>query len=500
MSSSSAPETSLRMMLRRTCWNAVAHPAKMKALGDYYHFNELKGSAHLVCDFCLNGHFVGDSAKQRDNKSLGFGIPKCAAKYAKREGYALIKEESFYVRVTDGKDNPFPLVPGDTFLLPTQQPYAIQVFNPNLDATHFTVESMVVGSKEVKLFTNGTNGIVRIGQREITVKGFTPGEPDSFKFVSFSGQEKKDLGEETLSAMAYNDANIITLTLQGYKEKEHEVNTLTLGGYGGESPFGYPSTTTGRPGGGFGGFGIGFGAPGASQSSFSPFGSSRSYGAPPRVEEPTYTLSSGQSFGAFTGTPKPASSAPSSGTASLSLSFDPNLDLLSVGPPRAAAIPSTPGPATMADVPMYGAPSSATFGARVTGGTTVSGGQMVEGITARASNSKWSKVGEQVIITFQLGCFQTDADKERDNKRFAMHDLGYDFYVARSHALEEEVARLHREATLKCEELYTVRNYVKSTFDVSAGDYPPVQELINPEERVAVVAKKEARKNLLPVE
>lgn len=129
----------------------------------------------------------------------------------------------------------------------------------------------------------------------------------------------------------------------------------------------------------------------------------------------------------------------------------------------------------------------------LTAGATVSGGQQVDGLTARTSNCTWSKVGEKVEITIQLACFQSDAEKERDNKRFAMHELGYDFYVNQAHSLQAEFHRVKSE-------LARVADYLHGTFDLIPGAYPPANDLIDPEERVDAVKKEEARKDLLPLE
>lgn len=122
----------------------------------------------------------------------------------------------------------------------------------------------------------------------------------------------------------------------------------------------------------------------------------------------------------------------------------------------------------------------------LTGGTTVSGGQTVSKHDTHSTRDTFTKVGEPVEIVLQLGCFQSDAEKEADNKRMALHEAGFDYFLHQSNQLRAEMERLHKKLTVAQNHANTI---CLGTFNLGLLTHTSLVStvLLNPEEQTETV-------------
>lgn len=81
------------------------------------------------------------------------------------------------------------------------------------------------------------------------------------------------------------------------------------------------------------------------------------------------------------------------------------------------------------------------------GGMTLTGDSFVPKLTTSTTEDKFVKVGDEIPITLQLVCFQSDKMKMVDNMRALLHKEGYDYYKQEVQEQQRKVQKL--EADLK---------------------------------------------------
>lgn len=74
-------------------------------------------------------------------------------------------------------------------------------------------------------------------------------------------------------------------------------------------------------------------------------------------------------------------------------------------------------------------------------GTVVQGTRDTRVLASRNTRDTFHPIGTSVTLTLQLACFQTDAEKEVDNARAALHEQGYDYWSRRACDGNAAVAR-----------------------------------------------------------
>lgn len=343
-------------------------------------------------------------------------------------------------------------------------------FNPDC----FQVEEITVGERKVDLKSLNLDNTIITGK--VCIDGFAAGEGNSFKFVSVTKGEKERKEVDAKVLAGYCEDNKIRCVLQKYKRtKKAEPYRPPSFGFGsyeesflGPAAFGGHAASFG--GGARGGYAFGDLGKKLSDSNYSSSSSSSSFRGDDLLwgsEEAPQSKRAAKKEAAKRA--NYAAKQGSLGTLSMATPTDLfSMDLLGS---------STGGPGT---------PLPQAVQQTLSGGTTISGNQSVSAATVHSTEDKFEKVGAPVEIVLQLGCFQTDVEKEADNKRMQLHEDGYDYWGGVIHKLLMDFGFINSERNkldAKEKKLYVDLALAHKMSDkIRADDCPALMPFIDPDE------------------